>query len=667
MAPFQSQCQAKQNHDTYQSINLFPTRPTSTMALSKRKHDVKLPGNESKKIKLSKDSAKGISSDKSKKPKRKDLVEDSDDDEYDGGDFGDEAEADDVDASSAAAPGKGTGKAANNGGSTANSNKSRESHAVQRKLATERKQAKPNADIIQRSKKIWERLRRKSHVPLDERKKLTDELFTIVTGRVKELVFKHDASRVIQTAVKYGSAERRQQIARELKGEYVQLAESAYGKYLVVKLMHYGNTATREMIIGEFYGNVRRMAKHREACYVIDDAYREYATPKQKAAIISEFYGVEYAIFKDESRDSSLKTLADKNPEKRPLIMKSLFELINQMVEKNMTFLTILHKAMLEYILNVKADTSEAAELIELVKENLGTIAFSKDGAQVIMRCFAWGTAKDRKQMLKNLKPSIQDLYADEHGCMVLVAVFDVVDDTVLVSKTVFPEIQAKLDDGSAPTHAVARIPLLYPLAGRETRLMHPQKIELLEDLDKIRAQTSKKDPKARQQELRKALSPTLLKTVVSHAEELATSHTGCQFISEVLISADGDKSEAAEKIAALAEGSEARENKDLGRLLKTLVQEGFFNNKTKTMQLSDPPIAFHKYLLPKIQPDLLSWATSWNSWLIATLLESERVPESEKTKIRKILTTKKGRDGIEKARADGNKGAEKTYELISA
>ncbi|EPS40728.1 hypothetical protein H072_5381 [Dactylellina haptotyla CBS 200.50] len=629
------------------------------MALTKRKHDVKIPGNDSKKIKLSKHTSKPASFDK--KPRRKDLVsaEDSDDDEEPQG--GSDVEMEDVEAKST----QSKGKQSSNNGENANSNKSRESHAVQKKLANDRRQAKPNADIIQRSKKIWERLRRKSHVPLDERKKLTDELFTIVTGRVKELVFKHDASRVIQTAVKYGSAERRQEIARELAGEYVQLAESAYGKYLVVKLMHYGTAATREMIITEFYGHVRKMAKHREACYVIDDAYREYATPLQKAAIIREFYGVEYAIFKDGSKDSSLRPLVEANPEKRPLIMKSLWELINQMVEKNMTFLTILHKAMLEYVLNVKPETSEATELIEQVKEHLGNISFSKDGAQVIMRCFAWGTAKDRKIMLKNLKPSIQDLYADENGCMVLAAVFDVVDDTVLVSKTVFPEIQSKLDDGSAATHAVAKIPLLYPLAGRETRLMHPQRIQLLEGLDPIRAQTSKKDSKARQQELKKALSPALIKTVVSHAADLATAPAGSQFICEVLISADGDKSEAAEAVAALAEVEEARENKDLGRLLKTLVSEGFYKNKTQTMQLSDPPIEFYKYLLPKIQSDLLSWATGGNSYLIATLLESERVPEAEKSKIRKSLSGKKEQAAIKTAKKDGNKGAELIYDLL--
>ncbi|KAK6495302.1 pumilio domain member 6 [Arthrobotrys musiformis] len=634
------------------------------MAVSKRKHEVKSLGNDTKKVKLSKESDKGFSN---QKKQRKNLVEDSDDEEEEEYQGGSDVEMEDVDEAGSKGGYQNKGNAQNNNanGGNVNLNKSRESHAAQKKLANERKQAKPNADVIHRSKKIWERLRRKSHVPLDERKKLTDELFTIVTGRVKELVFKHDASRVIQTAVKYGSSERRQEIAKELKGEYVQLAESAYGKYLVVKLMHYGNTKTREMIIGEFYGHVRKMAKHKEACYVIDDAFREYATPKQKASIIREFYGVEYAIFKDDSKDGSLKSLLDENPEKRPLIMKSLFELIKQMVEKSMTFLQILHRAMLEYILNVRPETSEAADLTELVKENLGNIGFSKDGAQVIMRCFAWGSAKDRKVMLKNLKPSIQELYADEHGHMVLLAVFDVVDDTVLVSKTVFSEIQAKLDDGSAATHAVARIPLLYPLLGRETKLMHPQKIELLADIDKIRTQTSKKDSKVRQQELKKALSPALLKSVATHAADLATASLGCQFASEVIIFAEGDKSAAAEAIAALAQGEEAKENKDLGRMLKNLVQEGFFNNKTQKIQLSDPPVEFYKYLIPKIESDLLAWATGGNSYLIATLLESERVPDSEKAKIKKILSGKSEQAAIKSAKQAGNKGTDLISNLL--
>lgn len=52
------------------------------------------------------------------------------------------------------------------------------------------------------------------------------------------------------------------------------------------------------MVIEEFYSHVRKLVKHREAALVIEDAYREYATADQKAALLREFYGVEFAIFK---------------------------------------------------------------------------------------------------------------------------------------------------------------------------------------------------------------------------------------------------------------------------------------------------------------------------------------------------------------------------------
>lgn len=119
----------------------------------------------------------------------------------------------------------------------ADESSSRESHAKQRALAKERKAAKPNADSIARSKKIWERLRRKSHVPPEERKELVEELFGIITGRVKEFVFKHDSVRVVQCALKYANMDQRKMITDELKGEFKSLTESKYAKFLVAKLI----------------------------------------------------------------------------------------------------------------------------------------------------------------------------------------------------------------------------------------------------------------------------------------------------------------------------------------------------------------------------------------------------------------------------------------------
>lgn len=77
----------------------------------------------------------------------------------------------------------------------------------------------------------------KSHVEKEERKKLVKEVFEIITGRVKELVFKHDSVRIIQTALKYGTIEQRRIIAQELKGEFKTLAEGKYSKFLIAKLL----------------------------------------------------------------------------------------------------------------------------------------------------------------------------------------------------------------------------------------------------------------------------------------------------------------------------------------------------------------------------------------------------------------------------------------------
>jgi pumilio family protein 6 len=51
-----------------------------------------------------------------------------------------------------------------------------------------------------------------------------------VRGHVKDIVFKHDASRIIQTIVRWGGPSERNEIATELKGSFKDLSESKYSK-----------------------------------------------------------------------------------------------------------------------------------------------------------------------------------------------------------------------------------------------------------------------------------------------------------------------------------------------------------------------------------------------------------------------------------------------------
>ncbi|KAJ5587682.1 uncharacterized protein N7459_003447 [Penicillium hispanicum] len=556
-----------------------------------------------------------------------------------------------------------------NGDEGAKNNASRESHAKQKVLQQERKAAKPNSDMIARSKKLWEQLRRKSHVPLEQRKKLVKELFEIITGRVRDFVFKHDSVRVIQTALKYGNLEQRKQIAQELKGSYKELAQSRYAKFLVGKLIVHGDAETRDMIIPEFYGHVKRLIRHAEGSWILDDIYRTVATKAQKARILREWYGPEFVIFHDENDTTAdLPKILEAHPEKRSPLMHFLHELINQLIQKKTTGFTLLHDAMLQYFLATKPGSTEANEFIELLKGDeegdlVKNLAFTQSGSRLMCLTLAYANAKDRKLLLRFYRDTIKTMAGDLHGHMVILAAYEVIDDTKLSAKSIFSELLNQNDAEEARNEELlfqvndltARIPVLYPFAGDRVKWLLPDlDQEILKEIREVRKETSKKDPAVRRQELVKAASPTLLALIAARAESLLETTFGCQFIGEVLFEADGDKSAALSAVAQAAKVKpETQDSAAVGRLLKSLVQGGRFNPAEKTVEKVQPPLNFHGLLYEQIREEVMEWATGANTFVIVALAESD---EFEK-KSELLKTLKKNKKALEQASASGNDG----------
>jgi pumilio family protein 6 len=63
-----------------------------------------------------------------------------------------------------------------------------------------------------------------------QRLKHVQDLMNVIRGQVKYIVFIHDASRIVQTAVKYRGQKERDEIAVELKGKYKELAQNKYSR-----------------------------------------------------------------------------------------------------------------------------------------------------------------------------------------------------------------------------------------------------------------------------------------------------------------------------------------------------------------------------------------------------------------------------------------------------
>nr|OQO07758.1 hypothetical protein B0A51_17163 [Rachicladosporium sp. CCFEE 5018] len=578
-------------------------------------------------------------------------------------------------------------------------NSSAEAHAKQRVLAKERKAAKPNADSIARSKKIWERLRRKSHVPREERKELVNELFTIITGRVREFVFKHDSVRVIQCALKYANPEQRKNIVKELQTDLRSLAESRYGKFLVAKMVVEGDAETRNLIVPEFYGHVKRLINHPEASWIVDDIYRQIATKEQKATMLREWYGAEFALFQGKGaaigETAELAEIIKMNPEKRSPILQYLHQMINSLIQKKMTGFTMLHDAMLQYFLALTPGSEEQRAFLEemmgdIDKETEGgggdlykNLSFTKSGSRLVCLALAYGTAKDRKTIFKIFKDTIDTMAFDQYAKLVLVTGLEVTDDTTMTTRAVFREILGeKLEDEQQRFEKLeavandlnARQVLLLPMVGPTKWLVKDHDKAIFDEVYAIRQTSSKKAPELRRKALVEYLSTPLLTFVQHRVASLATTTTGCQFVAETLLACTGDaKDEAKTAVAQLAAGDPTAaehlaNSAAAGRMFKTLVLGGAFDPATKSVQLAEPRLEFTTALWPIIKPHTLAWATSASSFVVVALTESEDVDAKVREEV--MATLKKGKKalqaaagekpmkGTKTAKAKGNAGA---------
>lgn len=544
-------------------------------------------------------------------------------------------------------------------------------------MALERKAAKPLADEVQRTKKIWEKLRRKSHVPKDERQKLVTELFEIITGRMKDFVLKHDAVRAVQTAIKYANAEQRKQIAKELDGTYAQLAESRYAKFLIGKLLVHNDDEIRDLIIPHFYGKVRKLINHPEASWILDDIYRTVATKEQKASLLREWYGPQFSLkelVRDKTVTADLKTILEEESGKRGPIMKTLLEMINTLVNKKMTGFTMLHDAMLQYFLATQPGTEEFTEFVESVKGDeegdlMKNLAFTRSGARLACLLFAYGNAKDRKQLLKTYKDTFLMMAGDNYAHLIILTAYDVIDDTKLTAKSVFTELLGEKDEDlvqnvvGAVNNPNARLTFLYLFEGMSRSLFPPGSTftqDILKEVHEIRKTTSKKDDDTRRQELVTSLTPHLLEVIASAPNDLLSTAFGAQFVGDVLLAEAGDKTKALEAIAQAASGdpTQVPAEDDLqpvvhisqtsfgGRLLKSVIQGGRFDKAAGKVIQVNPPMEFANILYPVIKDHIVDWATGPSSFVVVALLEASDFNSAEE--LRKTL--KKNKKVIDKA-----------------
>lgn len=597
-----------------------------------------------------------------------DEVSDESEDELD---QASDAEASDAEASDAeASDAEENDAAVDPETAAANAASQAASRKAQKELQNTRKLQRKGGSEIAAIKLLWERLRvRKPTPPKEVRDALCSEMWELASPVISDLVLKHDASRIVQTLVKYSLKEHRDTIVTALKGNYYALATLSYGKYLLVKLLHYGLKELRALILDELHGKLRKLMRHREGAYVVEDLYTLYALQVQKRQMIREFWGSSYALFRNEE-DVDLVAMCAAAPEKRTIIARNLHTTIEALVEKGSAGFQILHAVMRDYCQIMEG--SEVAEFITLLAEQIAELAHTPEGCEVACTIIAKAGAKDRKTMVRALKPHAAKLVTNEYGNIVFTVLLMCVDDTVLVGRTFSGEL-AEIT-GQVVTDKYARRPFLYLLTGAEPRYFNGPARAQLQKYREMLADTSKKPEDQRRAQNLAQFAPGWYEYMAANVGEIVSDNLGAQFVSELCVHEGSEEND--DKRRALLEAVAAHFSGDVleefhpihkpfsARLLRTLVQGGVWNNAEKRVDkvaVAGVGEEFAGQLWSVVQGKVADWALCEGSFVVVLLYEDggETVKKAVKKEVKK--DTKKI-----KSAAKDNKGAKLLLEVVA-
>lgn len=382
-------------------------------------------------------------------------------------------------------------------------------------------------DNIVKIKKLWEKARVND---LDKVKKVeyVDELIVQMKGKIEPLMFKHDMARVVQLLLRLGKSQKTGFIVEELQPHIKELAKSKYGKFTVSAMLKHGSKEHKTLIYKALSGNLKKLTLHTEAVTVVDSFYNDYANSKQRTAMITEFYGKELALYQDLLSEHLSKVIED-YPDKKDKILEDLLKTVQVFIEKGLTGYIIVQHLMLQYFLHGPQETIQSLVTDKLI-EQIVNFVHTKEGSKIAMRSLWFSKAKERKLLIKTFKGHVKDMCTNENSSLVICALLDCVDDTVLVKKAIMTEIIENLD--TIVMSQQGRSVINYILAPR-SKLTHPAIIQTLEAGDTNDA--SKKDPAVRRKELLTHFALPLVENFKENIESLLMENSQSLLITNAI------------------------------------------------------------------------------------------------------------------------------------
>ena len=371
---------------------------------------------------------------------------------------------------------------------------------------------------------------------------------TIGKAKLADYVSNPKGSRQFQQFIKLGSKEHRNSAIEAICKQVPDLAmRNIYALLTLEKIVTYGLKTDESLTIEKMLKPVMTDRKvveqllfHRLGCKFLNKLYLHAsikpALKKQMMQIILVPRSIELL---GESKDK---------------LRQYYLETSKKCIDKELLGFEIVQRLLKQAVVDFADDASFNEELLAMAADGLPHLLSSREGVHVVVKLLGISSAKQKKNIIKELKGKFSEISKNSVTCVALLRLLECVDDTVLVGKSVLSELIGS--DYSVGKDLIldasGRTPLLFVLEGLQmkTNRLYYQPDKQLMDSAPITSSLKERSVKAT--ELIAKLAPSLLKIAKSHMAEIIRSEAGKDVL--VALVKTVDESERSDLLAEVAQ-----------------------------------------------------------------------------------------------------------------
>lgn len=493
------------------------------------------------------------------------------------------------------------------------------------------------------------------------------EVLSKRSGTLAEYCSKHIGARVVQACLKWGTRQHRRQLLTGFKEHLPKMAQDRYGHQVALKMLLYASKTSTERkpteeekkaaaqnireILDRFSGkSLYDTFYHRTGCKVINAIYHcEAVGTKEKRRMLHNIAIPQaVALLRPELPGSQplrqLLRSTELTEKQRKEVQTHLLEAAERTIDKELLGYDIVH-LLFQALCDVASET-QLTELAEKCMPGAPYLLSSKPGAEALLRLLGIANAKQRKALCKDLKGKFADLAKNAVDYVVMIRLATTIDDTVLLVKSMIAEFIQDIEELCFDKYGHKVLSWMF--RPDDKHLFSPYERECIA----LPAPTSMKAPETRQQELVRAIKPSVRKVFLARPLEAAADLQAKDLLAAYLAS-DWD----AELLEALlVEAEQAAQASDFGLLDSgTVTTTLIVLLKLQPDQGRKPNLASELWKRC-LEPQLVAAASKRCAFVLLALLKGGDADLRESV----LAAVRSNRAKIEKAAAAAEKAGEK-------